>query len=267
MPIAFVNIMTVMLYLAATSMQWVASTRFGLPSKKWMLLLGIVAVLGHAYLLHNAIDTPWGQNLSVLNLASLASWLIIVLFIFLAFAKPLEKLGLILFPMAAVLTVFASWWPGEHLVATAKDLHQLTHILLAVLTFSVLAFAGIQALLLALLDRQLHQKTHVNWLNRLPPLETMETLLFQMIGSGFVLLTLLLLSSFYFYHATLGSLFFSKAFLATLSWLVFAILILGRQFLGWRGKKALYCTAFGVALVLLLYFGVQQFMPVAGIVI
>jgi ABC-type uncharacterized transport system permease subunit len=264
MPIVFVNVMTVMLYLAATSMQWLSSTRFGLPSKKLMLCFGLLAILGHAYLLHHAIDTQWGQNLSVLNLASLAAWLIILLFILLVLAKPIEKLGLILFPMAAVSMLFAFWWPGEHLVATAKDLHQLLHILLAVVTFSVVAFAGIQAFLLALLDRQLHLKTPTSWLNRLPPLETMETLLFQMIGFGFLLLTLLLVSSFYFYYADLGSTFFSKALLTSLSWLVFAVLILGRQFLGWRGKKALYCTAFGVGLVLFLYFGVQQFTP-AGI--
>jgi ABC-type uncharacterized transport system permease subunit len=133
------------------------------------------------------------------------------------------------------------------------------HILLAVVTTSVFTFAGIQALLLALQDRQLNHKTQISWLNKLPPLERMEALLFQMIGGGFLLLTALLLSSFYYYHAAVWSHFFSKAVLACASWFVFAILMLGRKLLGWRGKKALYCTAFGIGLVLLLYCGAYLF--------
>ncbi len=258
MPAVFLNVMTMALYLAAASMQWLGSARLGLPNKKWMLFFGILAVLGHGYLLHQAIDTEWGQNLSVFNLASLAAWLIIILFILLAFLKPLERLGLVLFPLAAFLVVLAFWWPGKHFMATAKDLHDLLHILLAVVTFSVLSFAGIQAALLALMDQQLHNKLRLDWLDRLPPLDTMETLLFQMISIGFFLLTLLLLTSLYFYFGSISSEFLSKTLLASLSWLVFAVLILGRSFLGWRGKKALSGTAFGVALVFLLYFGVQE---------
>lgn len=258
MPAVFLNVMTMALYLAAASMQWLGSARLGLPNKKGMLFFGILAVLGHGYLLHHAIDTEWGQNLSVFNLASLAAWLIMILFILLSFIKPLERLGLVLFPLAAVLLVFAFWWPGQHFMATAKDIHHLLHILLAVVTFSVLSFAGIQAILLALMDQQLHKKLRLDWLDRLPPLDTMETLLFQMISIGFVLLTLLLLSSVYFYYGSIGSVFLSKTLMAALSWLVFAVLIWGRCFLGWRGKKALCGTAFGVALVFVLYFGVQQ---------
>ncbi|MBX9585754.1 MAG: cytochrome c biogenesis protein CcsA [Gammaproteobacteria bacterium] len=131
----------------------------------------------------------------------------------------------------------------------------LLHIFLAVLTTAVFAFAGVQALLLALQDRQLHQKMQINWLDKLPPLERMEALLFQMIWGGFLLLTALLISSIYYYHDSVWSHFFSKTILACVSWIIFVILILGRKLLGWRGRKALYCTAMGIGLVLLLYFG------------
>jgi ABC-type uncharacterized transport system permease subunit len=256
MPIMMLNMLTLLLYSLAAAMQWVSSARLGLPSKKLMMLFALPAILGHAYLLHYAIDTQLGQNLSVLNLASLACWLMMLMFTLLVLLKPVEKLGLILFPLAAFSVVLAFWIPGQHVIATANDLRSLLHILLAVVTFSVLAFAGIQAILLALQDRQLRAKNQWGWLNKMPPLETMENLLFQMIGCGFLLLTALLLSSFYFYHAALWTQFFSKALVTGIAWLVFAVLILGRKFLGWRGKKALYCTAFGVMLVLLLYFGV-----------
>ncbi len=130
----------------------------------------------------------------------------------------------------------------------------LVHILLAILTTGVFAFAGVQALLLALQDRLLHQKSHIHWLDKLPPLERMESFLFQIIWGGFILLTVLLLSSFYYYHDAVWSHLLSKTLLACISWIIFVVLILGRRLLGWRGKKALYFTAVGIGIVLLLYF-------------
>ncbi len=255
MAIMLLNFATVLAYSFAASMPWLRIQRFGLPSKKAMILFGALAVLGHAYLLHLSIDTQAGQNLSAQNLASLASWLMALLFTVLALVRPFEKLGLVLFPLAASSLVLAFWWPGQHLVATADDIKSLLHILLAVVTFSVLAFAGIQSIILALLDRHLRLKQQFSWLDRLPPLDAMETLLFQTIITGFVLLTLLLWSSFYFYHAAVWPELLSKTLVAVLAWIIFAVLILGHRLLGWRGKKALYCTSLGVSLVLLLYFG------------
>lgn len=131
----------------------------------------------------------------------------------------------------------------------------LLHTFLAVITTVVLASAGIQAFLLAFQDRQLHQKTQSRWLVYFPSLEKMETVLFQIVGGGFVLLTLLLVSSFYFYQVTVWSYFFSKTVLTCVAWLVFAVLMLGRRLLGWRGRKAVYGTVIGVGLVLVLCVG------------
>jgi len=218
-------------------------------------MLGTLAVLGHAAFLHYSIDTIAGQNLSALNLASLACWLIALFFTFLVITRPFEKLAVIVFPLAALSILFAYWFPQEHFVATAKDLRNLWHILLAIVTFSVLAFAGIQAFLLALQDRHLRLKNHFSWLNRLPPLDAMEKLLFQTLVIGFLFLTVLLWSSVYFYHEALWSQQLSKTVVACVAWIIFAVLILGRKLLGWRGKKALVCTSLGVGLVLILYFG------------
>lgn len=255
MAMIFLNLLTVLAYSLAASTQGVTSARLGLPSKKPMVVLGIFAILGHATFLHYSIDTVAGQNLSALNLASLACWLMALFFTVLVIVRPFEKLAVVLFPLAALSILLACFYPQQHLIATANDLRSLLHILLAVVTFSVLAFAGIQAFLLALQDRHLRLKNHSSWLNRLPPLDAMESLLFQTIVMGFLLLTLLLWSSVYFYHEALWSQRLSKTVLACVAWIIFAVLILGRKLLGWRGKKALVCTSLGVSLVLFLYFG------------
>lgn len=255
MAMMFLNFITVLAYGLAASMQGVTSARFGLPRKKPMILLGLLAVLGHATFLHHSIDTAAGQNLSALNLASLACWLMALFFTVLVIVRPFEKLAVVLFPLAALSILLVCSYPQQHLIVTASDLRSLLHILLAVVTFSVFAFAGIQAFLLALQDRHLRLKNHFSWLNRLPPLDAMENLLFQTLVIGFLLLTVLLWSSVYFYHEALWSQRLSKTVVACVAWLIFAALILGRKLLGWRGKKALVCTSLGVSLVLFLYFG------------
>ncbi|MDQ2993657.1 MAG: cytochrome c biogenesis protein CcsA, partial [Pseudomonadota bacterium] len=194
MSIVLLSSLTVLLYGLAAAMQFLTRRRSVRTTKLLIMSSAGLAIIGHALLLHQSIDTQWGQNLSSVNLLSLASWLIVLFFVLLAFAKPIEQLGVILFPIAAISISLAVLMPGTHFVATANDTRQLLHILLAIITFSVLALAGLQAILLSLQDRRLRNNTMTGWMSRLPPLQTMETLLFEMITAGFILLTMLMLS-------------------------------------------------------------------------
>ncbi len=255
MSIVLLNSLTVFLYSLAAAMQFLVRTRFTTWMKFLIMGCAVVAIYCHATLLHLAIDTGQGQNLSPGNMLSLASWLIVLLFLVLALAKPISQLGILLFPIAAISIILAYLMPSTHIVTTVNDFRQLVHILLAIVTFSILSLAGLLAMLLSLQDRRLRNNTLTGWMSRLPPLETMETLLFDMVAAGFFLLTLLLCSSFYFYHAELWRMFWSKVLVATSAWIIFAVLILGRKLMGWRGRKAVYCTLFGLSLVFTLYFG------------
>jgi len=79
--------------------------------------------------------------------------------------------------------------------------------------------------------------------------------LFQMIGVGFVLLTVLLISSYYFFHPGMWGQFLHKALLGGLAWFTFVLLLIGRCWLGWRGNHAVSYTLIGVSFLLLAYFG------------
>lgn len=252
MSIVLLNGLAVFLYSLAATLQFFVRRR-----QMKLLIIGCagVAIGCHAALLHYAIDTVHGQNLNTGNMLSLASWLIVLFFIVLALAKPILQLGILLFPIAAVSIIMAYFLPGTHFVPTVEDSRQLGHILLAMVTFSVLALAGLQAMLLSVQDRRLRSHAMEGWMSRLPPLETMEKILFELVAAGFILLSLLLTSSFYYYHGALWRMFWSKVLVATCAWVIFAMLILGRKFLGWRGRKAIYGTLFGLSLVFALYFG------------
>ncbi len=131
---------------------------------------------------------------------------------------------------------------------------QLSHILLSIASITVLSIAGFQAILLAIQERQLRIKHALGIWKNIPPLETMESILFHMISLGFVLLTILLISSFYSYRDILWHQFLDKAVLAVSAWVVFASLLLGRKFLGWRGKSAIYFTLGGLMLLVCIFY-------------
>lgn len=128
------------------------------------------------------------------------------------------------------------------------------HWLSAGLAVAVFCLAGLQALVLSLQEKQLRNKRLQGIVRQLPPLESMEVLLFRLIGCGFLLLTLVWVSSLYFFFHVLPSFYLlSKILIVFFTWLFFAVLLLGRYFFGLRGKRAIYGTLGGVLLLIIIY--------------
>ena len=91
----------------------------------------------------------------------------------------------------------------------------------------------------------------------LPPMQTMEQLMFQLIALGFFLLTLTLISGIFFSEALFGKplVFTHHIVLSLFAWLAFAILLIGRWRFGWRGRNAIRWTLGAFGLLVLAYFG------------
>jgi len=148
-------------------------------------------------------------------------------------------------------------WTTTNVIQTSMHSKALFHMLFAGVALCVLCVAGIQAALVALQDHQLHHRYVGKWLRRLPPLETMESVLFRMLWMGFLLLTFLVVTSFYAFHDMLSGMILSKVIFTLFAWSVFAVLLGGRYFLGWRGRRASVGALVGVTLLVVTYFGSQ----------
>ena len=86
---------------------------------------------------------------------------------------------------------------------------------------------------------------------------TLETLMFRIVGLGFLFLTLTLLTGTIFSETIFGKAlqFNHKTLFAMISWFIFASLLAGRHLYGWRGRIALRWTFAGFATLLLAYVG------------
>jgi ABC-type uncharacterized transport system permease subunit len=217
--------------------------------------LGFAAALLQAISLYQEVITPVGLNLSFFNVVALMAWTIVLLLLFSALSKPVENLGIFLLPMAGVSMILALRFPDIRLLNEANTLGLNIHILLSLLAYSLLTLAAVQALLLAIQDQHLHNRHPGGFIRALPPLQTMESLLFEMISTGFFLLSLALLSGFIFLEDIFAQHIVHKTVLSIFSWLVFAGLLWGRFRFGWRGRIAIKGTLIGFGLLMLAYFG------------
>jgi len=245
----------ILLYLVATVLLSLRP-RDTLPiPRTWTLALGWGGALCHGLFLKNVLVTPGGIDLSFFSTAALVSFLVVLLFLLAAIGKPIDKLGIAVLPLAVVTLALRLAFPHEvHLLGHLPPGLQV-HILISVLAFSLLNIAALQAVLLAFQDWQLHHKRAGRFVRSLPPLQTMESLLFQMIGAGFALLNLSLLSGFLFVEDLFAQHLVHKTVLSIVSWGVFGLLLWGRWHYGWRGKTAIRWTLGGFAALLLAYFG------------
>ena len=217
--------------------------------------LGWFAAVLHGLAAAGYIDAAGAINLGFLNALSLTTLFIVGILLLVALAKPVDKLGIIIFPLAALALTLKVAFPIENPVPKDYSWPMRIHILVSMLAFSLLNVAAIQAILLALQEWRLRSH-HMSRFNRsLPPLQTMESLLFQLIGAGFVLLTVSLVTGFVFLENLFAQHLAHKTVLSMAAWGVFAVLLWGRMVHGWRGQTAIRWTLSGFAALLLGYFG------------
>ena len=219
------------------------------------LLLGLAAAGLHAAVLFHLVFSAQGLDLSFFKVASLVSWLAALLVLLAAMSRPVENLGIAVLPLAALSLLLTELSPVRP--ETIRDIPAELewHIILSILAYSLLSIAALQAALLYIQDRHLHNKQPGGFIRALPPLQTMESLLFQMIGLGFVVLSLALLSGGVAIEDLFAQHLVHKTVLSILAWIVFGVLLWGRWQFGWRGRTAIRWSLTGFVVLMLAYFG------------
>ncbi|MGD2137952.1 MAG: cytochrome c biogenesis protein CcsA [Gammaproteobacteria bacterium] len=259
MNVILTGLLAIVLYLLATTLLAVRLSQGAVVSccrRNPILIIGLAAAGIHGGMLYPTLLTGGGLNLGFFNAISLIALTTALLLMLAAFFEPVENLGIPVFPVAALSIALVLLYPAKHLVSGAASHWQLDfHILISLLAYSILGLAAAQALLLAIQDHHLHNRQPGGFIRALPPLQTMENLLFQMIAVGFALLTVSLLSGILFLEDIFAQHLVHKTVLSIAAWVVFAVLLWGRWRFGWRGRGAIRWTIGGFVFLMLAYFG------------
>ncbi len=211
----------------------------------------------HTYLLYGNLFSGGDLNLGLVYALSLILWLTILVYWLARFFYLIASLQTLVLPLAAVGAVLPTLFPSVHPLANQMSLALEAHILAAMLAYSLFTIAVLHAGLMSLVEKRLRHASLPRVLHGLPPLLTMEILLFRIIGAGFVVLTLTLASGMVFSEQLFGQPWQlnHKMLFGFISWGLFGVLLLGHHYKGWRGRTAVRWTMSGFVFLLLAYLG------------
>ncbi len=218
----------------------------------------VTALLLHALLIYQLVFIAGGLNLSFFNSLCMFAWLTTFGGIIINLRNRLESLGLFLYPVSIISIVLAVIFYTPAPEMTNPPIYLQIHIISSIFAYCILSIAALLSIVLAIQDYQLHHHKPGRITASLPPLQTVEKLLFQVITMGFLLLTLSLLTGFMF----TDDWFNHKIIFSCLAWGVFLVLLFGRHLAGWRGKTAIRWTLGGIVSLMLAFFGTKLVLEI-----
>jgi ABC-type uncharacterized transport system permease subunit len=248
------GILACLLYLVSAGTQVLGLRRTVPAQHLFVALTGLGAIILHGLFSFGEIYTVDGIDLSIMPMATLITLTISTILVASSLHRPIANLVIAIFPLAIITILATLATKTGHAPRQQLDPGILSHIVLSVIAYGLLAIAALQAILLSFGDYELKNRKF-GLLRHMPPLQTMESLLFELLWSGLIFLTLSIASGFMFLGdiSLPGLIHHTSITLA--AWIVFAILLWGRYRLGWRGATASRWTLSGFALLLLGYFG------------
>ncbi|WP_440222531.1 cytochrome C assembly family protein [Dokdonella sp. MW10] len=253
MPTSVLSAFAILDYLVAAVLLALPIARLPAPARGIGLGLATLAAIVHGTLIfgmhRGGLDLHFFAALSVGAFGIAALTLLVNLF------RPVAGLGVIVFPLAALLLAIDVFVAPPTLPQPMEWQIKL-HVAFALLAYSLLSIAALLAILLSLQERALRlRRVDSGLIRALPPLTLTEALMFRLIAAGFVFLTLTLVSGVLFVDNLFAQHLVHKTVLSIASWLVFGVLLFGRWRWGWRGRRAVRLTLVGMIVLLLAFFG------------
>ncbi len=217
----------------------------------------LVPLALHTVLLAGSAFLPDGLHLGVGNAVSAILWLTVLIYWIGNFFYRLDGLQAQVLPIAAAAVLLPVLLPSPNPLPHTELMVFKVHLVIAMLAYSLFTIASLHVLLMTLLERRLHDGALPRALSQLPPLLTMEKLLFRIIWAGFILLTATLVTGVVFTEELFGKAakLNHKTLFGVVSWIIFAALLCGRHVYGWRGRVAVRWTLAGFLALVLAYVG------------
>ncbi|MEN9501073.1 MAG: cytochrome c biosis protein CcsA [Pseudomonadota bacterium] len=224
------------------------------PYRHGMVVVWLIALLLHGGTILVAILQTPDIVINFAAASSIVMWLCNGLLFATMLHRPLETLGIFVVPftLGAMLLPLLE---AKHGALLNLNTGLGIHIFTSLLAYSILTLAALQALLLALQNKHLHNHHPGGLIRTLPPLQDMEALLFKLLLLGIILLSGGLVSGALYVDNLFSQHLVHKTVLSIIAWCVFSALLFGHWQYGWRGRIAIRWTLSGFFLLMLAFFG------------
>jgi ABC-type uncharacterized transport system permease subunit len=251
----FLTLLSASVYAMAALLQWQTLGNREPRTARHPLALGGIAVSLHALTLIGLLSGPTGFPFTLGSTLSMTTLGICTTIVLVSLRHPLQSLQLAAYPLTIVtLLISLHTHPlpeeAEHLSRPV-----LLHVALSMVAFILLCVATLQAATLYWQNRQLKKHNNPRLMRLLPPLQTTETLLFNLIWVGLITLTLAIITGSLYVENLFAQKLAHKTAFTLISWFLFSLLLCGRYLWGWRGLLAARLTLIGSALLIIGFVG------------
>jgi ABC-type uncharacterized transport system permease subunit len=176
--------------------------------------------------------------------ASVCSFLIAVLFLFVYWRYDFASLSICIFPLVFVMSQVGAMetpvlsWPSTNV----RNAWLLLHVMMVLAGYAALLLTAVASVFYLIQERQLKNKKAVHLFKRLPPLGTLDNLISRSMGLGFVFITLgvVAVSAWAFIESGTAWIKDPRIGLAFITWGFYLMMVFLRAAAGWRGRKAAF---------------------------
>lgn len=173
---------------------------------------------------------------------NLCAFLIALLFLFVDWRYRFASTSVALFPLVFLMTLVAGMdrpvpaW-GD---VRVRDFWLVVHIILVLAGYAALLLTAVSSIFYLIQEQRLKTKRSLRLFDKLPPLGTLDSLISNSMGFGFVLITLGVVFGVTWAFIELGTRWVGNASitLSFVTWGLCLLMIFLRNTAGWRGRKA-----------------------------
>ena len=186
-------------------------------------------------------------------------FIINLFFVILNYYQPVDYIGLILNPIIFLsLLAFILFDLPQTGSTVEKKLYM--HIIFSLSSYGFLFLAGIQALILKFQITSIKNIHHSTLLNSFPSIEEMGQIMHRLIITGFILLTLSLLSGIPYMTSDIGNENSQKIIFSIIAWVAYLYLLFKKSNYGINDITAANMTVSGLIFLLFAFLGTKLFI-------
>jgi ABC-type uncharacterized transport system permease subunit len=253
--ISIVSLISLSVYLVTATLLLKRFSKHLSGRHPMFLPLAGIALSTHLFVLVTSIFLEPGQNMSIVNVASLIAWLISVSMTAASLYMATALLLPVVYGFSGLVILLKLFIPDIYMMQISMNPSLVLHISLGLLAYGCLMIALLYALQFGYINARLKQKQTSLVASPLPPLMVVETILFKLLAVGTIILTLSLITGFGFLENMFAQQQVHKTVLSVLAWFIFATICVGHYRLGWRGKPIIAATIVASSILTLAYFG------------
>lgn len=174
--------------------------------------------------------------------SSFCALLIGISFLLVYWRYQFASLSVFIFPLVFLMTEIGAMavpvasWPN----AGIRRAWLLAHVFMILLGFAALLLTALASIFYLIQEKRLKNKRPARLFDRLPPLATLDNLITNAMGLGFVFITLGTIAGSAWAFIESGTRWIAdpRIGIALFTWLIYLVMVFLRASAGWRGRKA-----------------------------